>query len=85
MVKKINVQVKEADWFIYAGRTYELCGFTVHSGETGDSGHYRAYQASGLVYDDHGGAADPTLRQTSADGLEKAKQNGYIFLYRKKR
>ena len=82
LTRKINVKVKEADSFIYVGRTYELCGFTVHTG-TGNSGHYRAYHASGVEYDDQGGTS-PTLRKISPERLEKLKENGYIYLYKKK-
>ena len=88
LTRKINVKVKEADSFVYSGRTYELCGFTVHSGATGNSGHYRAYRVSGeggvSCYDDHGGAADPTLRKVSPERLEQLKENGYLYLYKKK-
>ena len=84
VTRKINVKVTEADWFIYAARTYELCGFTVHTGESGNSGHYRAYRVSGEEYDDHGGSSVPTLRKISPERLEKMKQNGYIYLYKKK-
>ena len=84
LTRNINVKVKEADSFVYSDRTYELCGFTVHSGETGNSGHYRAYRVSGEVYDDHGGAADPTLRKVSPERLEQLKENGYLYLYKKK-
>ncbi len=84
LTRKINVKVEESDSFIYAGRTYELCGFTVHTGASGNSGHYRAYRVSGVVYDDHGGASEPTLRKISPEGLDKQKQNGYIYLYKKK-
>ena len=84
LTRKINVKVKEADSFIYSDRTYELCGFTVHSGESANSGHYRAYRVSGEVYDDHGGAADPTLRKVSPERLEQLKENGYLYLYKKK-
>lgn len=80
--RKINVKVKEADRFIYADRTYDLCGFTVHTGESGNSGHYRAYRVSGTEYDDHGGSSEPTLRKISPERLEKLKQNGYIYLYK---
>ena len=80
LTRKINVKVKEADSFIYVGRTYELCGFTVHTG-TGNSGHYRAYHASGVEYDDQGGTS-PTLRKISPERLEKLKEYGYIYLYK---
>ena len=83
LTRKINVKVKEADSFVYAGQTYELCGFTVHSGETGSSGHYRAYHASGVEYDDQGGTS-PTLRRISPERLEKLKECGYMYLYKKK-
>ena len=85
LTKKINVKVKEADSFIYAGKTYELCGFTVHIGANGNSGHYKAYRSCGLEYDDHGGSSEPTLKKMSTEGLERAKQNGYIYLYKRKR
>ena len=84
LTRKINVKVEESDSFQYAAETYELCGFTVHTGASGNSGHYRAYRVSGVVYDDHGGASEPTLRKISPEGLEKQKQNGYIYLYKKK-
>ena len=84
LTRKINVKVKESDEFQYAAKTYELCGFTVHTGASGNSGHYRAYRVSGVVYDDHGGASEPTLRKISSEGLEKQKENGYIYLYKKK-
>ena len=83
LTRKINVKVKESDEFQYAAKTYELCGFTVHTGASGNSGHYRAYRVSGVVYDDHGGASEPTLRKISSEGLEKQKENGYIYLYKK--
>ena len=88
LTRKINVKVKEADSFVYSDRTYELCGFTVHSGATGNSGHYRAYRVNGVsgvsCYDDHGGATDPTLRKVSPERLEQLKENGYLYLYKKK-
>ena len=88
LTRKINVKVKEVDSFVYSDRTYELCGFTVHSGVTGNSGHYRAYRVSDeggvSCYDDHGGATEPTLRKISPERLEKLKENGYLYLYKKK-
>ena len=84
LTRKINVKVEESDSFQYAAETYDLCGFTVHTGASGNSGHYRAYRVSGVVYDDHGGASEPTLSKISPEGLEKQKQNGYIYLYKKR-
>lgn len=75
----------EAEEIIYALKSYELVGFTQHWGEEADSGHYVAYQEGKcLLYNDQNGR-NPSVKKISAGNLAKEREQGYIYLFRRKR
>ena len=84
-MRKEKTQVTEAAEIIYALKSYELVGFTQHWGEEADSGHYVAYQEGKcLLYNDYNGTKDPEVKKISAGKLAKEREQGYIYLYRRK-
>ena len=87
VVRKKKTKVTEAEEILYALRSYELVGFTEHWGEVANSGHYVAYQEMGkcTMYNDHNGVEDPEVTKISAGEMAKAREEGYIYLYRRKR
>ena len=79
------IKVKESEKLVYGGCDYDLAGFTEHLGDEATQGHYVAYQEKGrLLFNDHNGVEDPELIRISQAQLAKSRENGYVFLYKRK-
>ena len=82
--RKVYTQIKRAEKINYGKEVYSLVGFTSHEGNSTARGHYLGYNAeTSEQFDDNGGITLPEVYDLNLEELESAKEEGYIYLYKR--